>query len=126
MIRELANLITTEHVTTLALLLFLWALGYSLYRTHKSATIQFNLLDLIMEGGRVSKVSVIIMCAFVVHTWVVVTWTLAKTITDQGMLTYAGVWVTPLLARMAFGSHNPSNPPPDVPTLSQGGDPAKP
>lgn len=103
---EYLAMIKPEYVTTFLLAVFIYMVGFSLWKSHRSSDIRFNLLDLLMKDGRVSKVSVIVMTAFTLHSWAIVTWILNKTVSDQAMLTYAGIWVTPLLARLVFGSHN--------------------
>lgn len=91
---------------------FLWLL-VSIWKLHRNRAVQFNALDLLIENGRLSKVSFIVMIAFSIWTWAIVGWTLKGTVTTADFLSYGGVWVSPLLARMVFAKNG------DVPTPSE-------
>lgn len=80
----------------LGILLALW----SLYRTHLNASIDFNLLDLLMENGRVSKVSCIVMGSFSLHSWIMLDLELAGKMSEGYLTIYGATWIAPLLARI--------------------------
>lgn len=79
------------------------ALLVSFWRAHRSTLVQFNALDLIMEGGKVSKIALAFMVAFSVTTWVFVYLTLRDKMTEGLFLAYGGMWVAPLVAKVVFG-----------------------
>lgn len=74
-------------------------IAWSLYRLHRDPAVNFNLIDLIMENGRVSKVSCLVMGAFTVHTWIMVSLTPDK-MSEMYLTIYGATWVAPLLTRM--------------------------
>ena len=83
-----------------AILIVALVIAWSLYRAHRDPTFSFNLLDLLMEGGRVSKVSCLVMGAFTVHTWIMVRLTLDGKMSEGYLTIYGATWVAPMLARM--------------------------
>lgn len=83
------------------------AVAWSLYRVHRNPNVEFNLLDLLMENGRVSKVSCLVMGSFAVTTWIMVSLTLTGRQTEGYFTIYGAVWVAPLLARMFAASTKP-------------------
>jgi len=92
--------------TDAALLIVALVIAWSFYRAHRSnegAFSQFNLLDLLLENGRVSKVSCLVMGAFTVHSWIIVRLTVEGKMTEGYLTIYGATWVAPLLARMFSG-----------------------
>lgn len=74
---------------------------WSIYRLHRNPAVDFNMLDLLMENGRVSKISCIVMTAFLVTTWAFVNDCIQKKGLDVGLLAaYGGLWVAPLLMKL--------------------------
>lgn len=82
--------------------LMIAALGilWSLYRAHRDQSFEFNLLDLLMENGRVSKVACIVMGAFAVTSWTFLRLTIDGKMTEGYLTAYAGIWVAPMIAKM--------------------------
>lgn len=60
----------------------------------------FYLIDLLMENGKASKWSVIIMITFGLSCVIMTGWFLAQTLVWNDFLTFCGVWIVPLLAKM--------------------------
>jgi hypothetical protein len=81
--------------------------GGSLWRAHRSASYTFDLLDLIMENGRVSKIAVAFMLVLGVSTWVVVDLQIKDKLTDGMFGLWLGAWVTPLVAKVVFSKVDP-------------------
>ncbi len=90
------------------LLLLLLVVFWSLLRLHQNRTIEFNLIDLILEGGRVSKVSCLVMGAFLVTSWILIRLTLDGKLTEGYFAGYGALWVAPLIARMFSTPPQPS------------------
>lgn len=88
--------------SALALLLAGLLIGISLWRAHSRADIEFNLLDLLMENGRVSKIAVAFMLVLGVTTWVTIHLTLSGRLTEGYLGLYLGAWVVPLIAKVVF------------------------
>lgn len=73
-----------------------------LWRAHRSALVNFNVFDLIMENGRVSKVAFSYMVVLVVTTWVMIYLAIRDKMTEGIFLGYGAMWVGPLVARIVF------------------------
>lgn len=86
--------------TDAALLIVALVVAWSFYRAHRNKDFVFNVFDLIMENEKVSKVSCLVMGAFVVHTWIMVRLTFDVKMTEGYLTIYGATWVAPLLARM--------------------------
>lgn len=77
----------------------------------------FNLYDLIMEGGRVSKIAFSYMLVLAVTTWIMFYLTITGKMTEGYFISYGGLWVAPLVARMV--SNNPAKGDTTVTTITQ-------
>ena len=84
------------------LALALVAAAVSLWRAHKLPDVQFNLLDLLMENGRVSKIAVAFMLVLGVSTWVIVDQQVTGKLTEGMFGLWLTAWVTPLVAKVVF------------------------
>ena len=83
-----------------AFILSVLAIVWSIYRVQKDQTIDFNLLDLLVENGRVSKVSCLVMGAFFVTSWIMLDLQFHGKMTEGYMAMYGATWVAPLLVRL--------------------------
>ena len=72
----------------------------SFVRMHRDSTTNFNVFDLVMERGRVSKLAVIALTAFVVYSWVIVRLTVDGRITEGYLTMYGVTWVAPIIAKL--------------------------
>ena len=100
-------MLLTHALFIVVVLMLIW----SLYRLHRNPEVDFNLLDLLMENGRVSKVSCIVMGAFFVHSWIMLSLQLSEpSKMSEGYLTiYGATWVAPLLARLMLTGGKPTS-----------------
>ena len=89
--------------TDAALLIVALVIAWSFYRSHRNPSITFDLFDLIMENGRLSKIACLVMGAFTVHTWIMVRLTFDLKMTEGYLTIYGATWVAPLLVRMFSG-----------------------
>jgi hypothetical protein len=99
-----------QHIAYVLLAIMVLVAAVSIYRYEKNPSNNFNLVDLLLEDGRLSKWSLIIMLAFAIHSWALVVWVLRFSASTQDFLAYGGVWITPLIAKM-FVPKTPSDPP---------------
>lgn len=76
---------------------------WTIYRAHKDKDFAFNLFDLIMENGKVSKISCAFMLTLVFSTWLMLDLTLNGKMTEGYFTTYGALWISPLVARVIFG-----------------------
>jgi len=55
-----------------ALLIVALVIAWSIYRAHNDESNTFNVLDLVMENGRLSRIACAFMATLVVTSWVIV------------------------------------------------------
>ncbi|MFA7269940.1 MAG: hypothetical protein WC073_11395 [Sterolibacterium sp.] len=82
------------------LLLLGLVLAWSFYRAHLDKTSVINLFDLVMDGGRLSKMSCVFMGAFAALTWIMIRLTLDGKMTEGFFTAYGAIWVAPLVAKL--------------------------
>jgi hypothetical protein len=82
------------------LMVLIWTL-VALHRDHRRA--QFDLTDIIMENGKVSKIAVVMLGAFLMTTWMMIHMTIHKTMTEGYFTIYGGLWISPIVARILRG-----------------------
>lgn len=75
-------------------------IAISVYKMHQDANSRFNVLDLLMEGGRTSRIATAFMVALVATTWVFIKLAVDGKMTEGYMLAFGGMWVTPIVSRM--------------------------
>lgn len=94
------------------LILVLLAIIYTFYRAQYDETfITFNLYDLIMENGRLSRNGVVMMGAFALTSWMMINLTLNGKITEGYLLAYGSMWVAPgITARIVNGATTKDQP----------------
>lgn len=88
------------------LILVLVTIIYVFYRAQRDESfITFNLYDLIMENGRLSRNGVVMMGAFALTSWMMINLTLNGKITEGYLLAYGSMWVAPgITARIVNGA----------------------
>lgn len=65
----------------------------------------FNILDLIMENGRVSRIAFAFMLTLLVTSWIIVKLTVDGKMSEQYLFVYGGLWIAPVVAKLL--SNNP-------------------
>lgn len=75
----------------------------SFWRAHSRPGFDFNAFDLIMEGGKVSKIALAFMLVLGVSTWVIVSLQIKDKLTEGMFGLWLTAWVTPLVAKVVFG-----------------------
>lgn len=91
---------TTDYYMYGILALFTAAVGASFYRLHKDSSSDFNLFDLLMEGGRVSRIAVAFMVTLIVTSWIMLKLAIDGKMTEGYLVSYGAMWVAPIIARM--------------------------
>ena len=81
------------------MLLVALLVAWSFYNAHRGAS-SFNLFDLLMEHGRVSRIACLIMGAFGVLSWIMIRLTLDGKVTEGYFTAYGALFVAPIIARM--------------------------
>ncbi len=77
-------------------------IALSVWRAHRASGNRFDAFDLIMEGGKVSKIALAFMLVLAVTTWIVVDLTIKGKLTEGYFTMYGGMWVVPLVAKVVF------------------------
>lgn len=84
-----------------ALLIFMLLLTWSFYRAHNDPDSDFNLLDLIMENKRVSRIGFGFVFALIVTSWVLILVARGgKMSLDIIFPAYLAAWVAPIVAKL--------------------------
>lgn len=98
----------TEAVAMIAVLVIVW----TMYRAQRDKRFkEFNLFDLLMEHGRLSRIACVFLASFLVTTWIIVRLTLDGKMTENYMTIYGGLWVIPIIAKI----YGPQQREPDEP-----------
>lgn len=91
---------TTDYYMYGILAMFIAAVAVSFYRLQKDKTNDFNLFDLLMEGGRVSRIAVAFMVTLIVTSWIMLKLAIDQKMTEGYLVSYGAMWVAPIIARM--------------------------
>lgn len=83
-----------------AFCIFVLGVIWSIYRLHLNPNVDFNMLDLLMENDRVSRISCMVIGAFLLNSWVILDLEIHGHLTEGFMLSYSGSWVAPLLIKL--------------------------
>ena len=82
-----------------AMLIVALSIAWSLYRANRDIE-NFNLLDLVMVHGRVSRLACIALGAFVVMSWIMVRLAMDGKMTEGYLGLYGGLCFTPICAML--------------------------
>lgn len=86
--------------TDAALLIVALCIAWSFYRAHRNAAFTFNLFDLIMDNGRVSRLACVFLGSFMVTSWIMVRLTLDGKMTEGYMAAFGALWIVPITAKL--------------------------
>lgn len=103
-------------VALVVALLVALAVMVSLRRMHNDPTSTFDLRDLLMENGRVSKAAAVMMGSFAATTWAFVYLTLSGKLTEGLFGLYAATWIAPVISRLI--KSNGAAQQPEAPTVT--------
>jgi hypothetical protein len=88
-------------------------IAWSLYRAHLNPDNAINLVDLVLENGRMSRIAFVFMGTFGWSIWFMVKLELSGRMTEGYFTTFCAVWVTPIIAKLVFATK--SDPPVKTP-----------
>lgn len=86
----------TNGLLAIATLIIAW----SLYRAQRDPDIVFNLYDLLVENGRVSRLAFAFMTTLFVTSWVVIKLATDGKMNDVIFASYGAMWVAPIIAKL--------------------------
>ncbi len=98
-----------------ALLIVALAIAWSMYRAHRNAAFTFNLFDLIMDNGRVSRLACVFIGSFLVTSWIMVRLTIDGKMTEGYMAAFGALWIVPITAKLFSPAPITPNAPPGTP-----------
>ena len=73
---------------------------WSFYSAHHDASFTFNMFDLIMENGKVSRLACAFMATLVVTSWAVIRMAVDGKLSDVIFSAYGAMWVAPIVAKL--------------------------
>lgn len=91
-----------EHwqIAAVVALLVVFIVLRSLRKLHQDRNVDFDLRDLLMENGRVSKAAAVMMGSFAATTWFFIYYALNGKMTEGYFGLYIGAWIAPVVARL--------------------------
>ena len=98
---------TTDIVLYTLLAVIVAGVAVSFYRYQKNPDNTFNILDLMMENGRVSRLAVAFLLTLVVTSWVMIKLTVDGKMTEGYLMAFGGMWIAPIISKM-FATNNTS------------------
>lgn len=97
----------TIRATDALLAFVLLGIAWSFYRVQRDPGITFNMLDLLMENGRVSRTACVFMGSFAALTWIMIRLTVDGKMTEGYLTSYGAIFVAPIVAKM-FATASPT------------------
>lgn len=92
-----------------ALLILTLVVSWSFYRAHRNPQFTFNVFDLIMENGRVSRIACAFLATLLVTSWVIIRMTIEGKLTEGLFTAYVAAWVAPIVAKLFAGVPSPKS-----------------
>lgn len=73
---------------------------FSFWKTHRDPASSINIFDLVLEGGKLSRLACAFWAAFGVLTWIMIKITQAGEMETGYVMAYGGAFVAPIIAKM--------------------------
>ena len=105
---DLIKVAPTDYVLYAVLAIAAALILISFYRMQADPDVKFDILDLIMENGRVSRIAFAFMLTLLVTSWIIVKLTVDGKMTEGYLIAYGGLWVAPILTKM-FSNNPPAD-----------------
>lgn len=86
--------------TDAGMLIIVLMLAWSFYRAHKDPAHQFNVFDLLLDSGKVSKMAFAFLVTLAVTSWIMIRLTVSGKLTEGYFTAYGLMWVAPLVAKL--------------------------
>lgn len=96
---------TTDIVLYALLAVIVVGIVVSFYRYQKDPVNTFNILDLLLENGRVSRLATAFMATLVVTSWVIIKLAVDGKMTEGYLMAFGGMWIAPIISKM-FATNN--------------------
>ena len=86
--------------TDAALLIVALVILWSFYRAQRNPDFHFDLFDLLMEGGKVSRLAFAFMTSLGVTSFIMFRLTMDGKMTEMMFAAYGTMWVVPICAKL--------------------------
>lgn len=96
---------TTDIVLYTLLAVIVAGVAVAFYRHQKNPANTFDILDLLMENGRVSRLAFAFLQTLVVTSWVMIKLTVDGKMTEGYLMAFGGMWIAPIISKM-FATNN--------------------
>lgn len=83
-----------------ALLIVALVILWSFYRAQRDPDFRFDLFDLLMENGKVSRIAFAFMCTLGCTTFLMVRLTIDGKMTEGYFGLYSASWIAPIIAKL--------------------------
>lgn len=94
----------TDALLAVGCLIIVW----SFYRAQTNPNFHFDVFDLIMENGRVSRMALAFMITLAATTWMMMRMTLDGKMTEGYFTAYGAMWIAPIVAKLFSAPAPPS------------------
>ena len=93
-------MMATDAYLYTGLIVIIILIALSLWRFQQRDENTFDLLDLLMEDGRVSRIAAAFAVTLLVTSWIMVKLSIDGKMTEGYLAVYGGLWVAPILTKM--------------------------
>lgn len=113
MIAEFISFVSQIDKTILVLIIGALTVIGTLVTFHRDSSKSFDLTDLLMENGHVSKISVGYMALLTFSIWLMMRLTITDKMTEGYFTIFCATWVAPIIARIIKGDSSYKQPDPE-------------
>ncbi len=86
---------------SIGLVLVVLLIAWTIERRHRNLESKLDLDDLLLgDDGRMSRSAVVLLCSFVMTTWMMIYLTLQGQMTEGYLGIYIAAWITPTVTKM--------------------------
>jgi len=85
-------------------------IAVSFWRAHKTPGFDFNAFDLVMNKGKVDKISFAFMLVLALSSWIMIDLQVNGKMTEGYIGIYVGAWIVPLVSKVVFNKDVPNDP----------------
>lgn len=86
----------SDALLAVGLLILVW----SFYRAQRNPSFVFDLFDLVLENGRVSRLAIAFMITLAVTSWMMLRMTIDGKMTEGYFTAYGAMWIAPIVAKL--------------------------
>lgn len=100
-LNKIVDTLQSTDMLAVVLAIIILIIAVLLWRFHRDPNqSQFDLTDLLMENGKLSKISVAFLLTLLVTTWMMIYMTINKQMTEGYLAIYTAAWIAPIVTRL--------------------------